>query len=547
MQSILQYRRLRREVEEDLAHVQSKPFSLRSNTSPSSLEANADGYTSPEAEEDQKAVISTDMILVPGVTVSRLNGANGDIVLVVGWRDNDPSNPLNWSLLKKWMVMLMCALIAIAMTVPSSVEGATQDAFDAHFGVNGMAGSMTTGIFLIGIGVGSLFSGPFSETFGRNAVYFVTLVFVILFTMAKALAPNYGAALAFRFICALFAAAPMTVAGGTVGDIWQPLQIPFGLPLLTIFAYMGPILGPVIGAYTPEIGFLWADWISMIIAGVTLIVVILGQPETFSPILLEWRAKHLRDLTGDDRYRAEHASTSTSSFSARLLTNVYRPFVMIWTEPLILIFSFYLVLLYFVLFTFLNGYPFIFANVYGISTSLTFVIFAAMIPGVLVALALVPLLYDLTKKAARKADTEGKALQPEVSLWWAMAGASILMPISLFWMAWTCYYSVSIWSPIVASGIFGYALVCIFTTTYMYTIFVYLRYAASALGFMTFSRYVVSGALSPASVKMYENIGPHWSLTIVGIVATIMAPVPFVLYKYGHRVRAMSKNAQNKV
>ena len=145
MQSILQYRRLHREVEEDLAHVQSKPFSLRSNTSPSSLEANADGYMSPEAEEDQKPVISTDMLLVPGVTVSQPNGANGDIVLVVGWRDNDPSNPLNWSLLKKWMVMLMCALIAIAMTVPSSVEGATQDAFDAHFGVNGMAGSMTTG------------------------------------------------------------------------------------------------------------------------------------------------------------------------------------------------------------------------------------------------------------------------------------------------------------------------------------------------------------------------------------------------------------------
>lgn len=301
---------------------------------------------------------------------------------------------------------------------------------------------MSTGIFLIGIGVGSLFSGPFSETFGRNIVYLVTLVLVIVFTLAKALAPNYGAALAFRYICALFAAAPMTVAGGTVGDIWQPLQIPFGLPLLTLAAYMGPILGPVIGAYTPEIGFVWADWISMILAGVILIIVILGQPETFSPILLEWRAKHLRDLTGDDRYRAEHASTSTGSFSNRLLTNVYRPFVMIWTEPLILIFSFYLVLLYFVLFTFLNGYPFIFANVYGISTSLTFTIFVAMIPGVLVALALVPVLYSLTKKAARKADADGKALQPEVSLWWAMAGASILMPISLFWMAWTCYVSV---------------------------------------------------------------------------------------------------------
>jgi MFS family permease len=300
---------------------------------------------------------------------------------------------------------------------------------------------MRSGIFLIGIGVGSLFSGPFSETFGRNAVYFVTLVLVIVFTLGKALAPNYGAALAFRFICALFAAAPMTVAGGTVGDIWQPLQIPFGLPMLTMAAYMGPILGPVIGAYTPKIGFVWADWISIIIAGVVLIVVILGQPETYSPILLEWRAKHLRDLTGDGRYRAEHSAVS-SSFSNRLLTNVYRPFVMIWTEPLILIFSFYLVLLYFVLFTFLNGYPFIFANVYGISTSLTFIIFVAMVPGVLVALLLVPLLYSLTKKAAKKADGNGKVLQPEVSLWWAMAGASVLMPISLFWMAWTCYVSV---------------------------------------------------------------------------------------------------------
>ena len=96
---------------------------------------------------------------------------------------------------------------------------------------------------------------------------------------------------------------------------------------------------------------------------------------------------------------------------------------------------------------------------------------------------------------------------------------------------------ISIWSPIVASGVFGYALVCIFTTAYMYIIFVYLQYAASALGFMTFSRYVISGALTPASVKMYENIGPHWSLTIVAIVATIMAPVPYILYKYGHKVR----------
>lgn len=392
--------------------------------------------------------------------------------------------------------------------------------------------------------MGSLFSGPFSETFGRNAVYFSTMIVVLLFIMAKALAPNYGAALAFRFLCALFAASPMTVAGGTIGDIWTPMQLPFGLPLVTFAAYAGPILGPVVSAYTPGIGFEWADWISMIIVGVALIFVLLFQPETYGPVLLEWRAKHLRELTGDNRYQTSHASAG--SLGTRLLTNLYRPFTMVWTEPIILVFSFYLVLLYFILFTFLNGYGYIFTRTYDITTSMTFIIWTAMMPGVFVAIALIPYIYSLTKKAATKAAAQGQALQPEVSLYWAMAGASILMPISLFWMAWTCYSDISIWSPIIASSFFGYALVCIFTTSYMYIIFVYLQYAASALGFMTFSRYIISGALSPASVKMYENIGPHWSLTIVAVVATIMAPVPFILYKYGHKVRAMSKNVQNK-
>lgn len=144
MQSLLQYRRIRREVEEELAYVQGKSFSSHSSNSLSSLETNPNGDRDPEAAVE-KPVLSKYTPLVSGVTVLHPDGANSDVVFVVGWRDNDPSNPLNWSLSKKWMVMMMCCVIAIAMTIPSSIEGATQEAFDAHFGVNDMAGSMTTG------------------------------------------------------------------------------------------------------------------------------------------------------------------------------------------------------------------------------------------------------------------------------------------------------------------------------------------------------------------------------------------------------------------
>ena len=393
-----------------------------------------------------------------------------------------------------------------------------------------------------------MFAAPFSETFGRNAVYFSTLIVFILFTIGKALAPNYGAAIVFRFFIGFFGAAPLTVGGGTVGDVWGPLEVTFSLPFVTMASYTGPILGPIIGAYLPRIGpdgFRWADWISLIIAGVVLLIVFFFQPETYGPVLLEWRAKHLREITGDSRYRAQGMS-SADSLVQRLLTNLWRPFSMAYTEPIILVFSMYLIIIYIVLFTFLNGFPYIFSKTYGISDELTFMIWVALLAGDAVALPLIPVVYGWTKKAAVKAAANGQNLAPEVCLYFAMLGGSILMPISLFWIGWTCYPHISIWAPIIGVFVFGYSLITVFTTTYIYIVFVYLQYAGSALSFMTFSRYIISGALQPASVPMYENLGPHKTLTWLAALTVVMAPLPFLLYKYGHKVRAMSKNVQNK-
>ncbi|RAK96592.1 MFS general substrate transporter [Aspergillus ibericus CBS 121593] len=522
MATLRQYLSLRDATRADLAKIHSYDSSS--------------GTSTPDEKESS---------LVPGVQISRPAEHDGSVTFLVGWADGDFHNPQNWSRSKKWFCTIAICLIALAISIPGTIDAPVSEAFNEHYGVGPIAGSMTTGMYLIGVGVGSLFAGPISETFGRNFVYFTNLLVFMLFILAKALAPNYGAAIVFRFLTGFFGAAPMTVAGGTVGDLWSPLELTFSLPSVTLASYSGPILGPIIGAYIPKSAFNWTDWISLIIAGTVFIFVAVFQPETYGPLLLQWRAKHLRDQTGDARYQVDEQA-STSALGSRLVINVYRPFQMTYTEPIILVFSFYLVLLYIVLFTFLNGFPFIFTDTYGISTSLTYIIFVAMLAGDAIALMLVPIIYRWTKQAAVKAAAEGGVLQAEVSLYWAMVGGSILMPISLFWMGWTCYPGVSIWSPILSTFAFGYSLVTIFTATYLYICFVYTVYAGSALSFMTFSRYVVSGALLPASVPMYQHMTPHWVLTMVGILATIMAPLPFLLYRYGHRIRAMSKHVQNK-
>jgi hypothetical protein len=58
-------------------------------------------------------------------------------------------------------------------------------------------------------------------------------------------------------------------------------------------------------------------------------------------------------------------------------------------------------------------------------------------------------------------------IAPEFRLWFSMLGGSIAIPVSLFWMAWTSRPDISIWSPLGASVLFGYGILCIFITRYV--------------------------------------------------------------------------------
>lgn len=92
-----------------------------------------------------------------------------------------------------------------------------------------------------------------------------------------------------------------------------------------------------------------------------------------------------------------------------------------------------------------------------------------------------------------------------------------------------------------ASVLLGYGLICIFMTAYMYIIDSYEMYAASALTFVTSTRYMIAGGMTVVGVPFYKNLGPHWTLTILGCISVLMTPIPYVFYKYGHMVRGRSK------
>ena len=108
---------------------------------------------------------------------SQVSSSNqGEAILTIGLLGtNDPNHPQNWPLGRRLKVSGLVYSIGFIVCFASGIDSAAINAASIEFGVSPTAESVTTGVYLIGVGFGSLFAGPLSETFGRNPVYIVTM------------------------------------------------------------------------------------------------------------------------------------------------------------------------------------------------------------------------------------------------------------------------------------------------------------------------------------------------------------------------------------
>lgn len=162
----------------------------------------------------------------------------------VSWAEpHDPFNPRQYKMYHKIFATFMVTLIAFLTTMTSSIDSAILDRAASDFKIAEVTESLATGMYLIGFGVGALLSSPLSEMVGRLPVYFFNLIIFACWLVGAALAPNIGGQIVFRFLAGVFGAAPLTVAGGSIADLYSTLQKTFGFPIFAVPGFGGPILG----------------------------------------------------------------------------------------------------------------------------------------------------------------------------------------------------------------------------------------------------------------------------------------------------------------
>lgn len=68
-------------------------------------------------------------------------------------------------------------------------------------------------------------------------------------------------------------------------------------------------------------------------------------------------------------------------------------------------------------------------------------------------------------------------------------------------------------------------------------------YSASAFAANTFMRSAVAAGFPLFTTQMFTGLGVNWACTLLGLIGLVMAPSPFLFYKYGARIRGSSKFA----
>jgi DHA1 family multidrug resistance protein-like MFS transporter len=218
-------------------------------------------------------------------------------------------------------------------------------------------------------------------------------------------------------------------------------------------------------------------------------------------------------------------------------TYLLRPFIMLAREPILLLITIYMMLIYGILYLFFEAYPISFQQHRHWAAGPAALPFIGILIGVV--LGALTISFVTRTRFARKLQKHGRVI-PEERLPPMILG-SVILPIGLFWFAWTSDPNIS-WVPQVISGVFiGWGILMIFLQGLNYIIDVYMWHANSALAANTFLRSFAGAGFPLFAQYMYDGLGVAWATSLLGFLCIAMVPAPILFFLYGAKVRKMSK------
>ncbi|SCO49733.1 probable fluconazole resistance protein [Fusarium fujikuroi] len=454
---------------------------------------------------------------------------------------NDPMHSQNWPLRKKLITAAVLGFTTMTSAFTSSIFSAATMVVAHEYNVGNEVGLLGTTFYVLGFAFGPSLWAPLSELRGRRLPILISIFGFSVFSIGCATGKDIQTILLCRFFSGFFGACPLAVVAAVFSDMFDNRTRGTAITLFSMSVFTGPLLAPFIGGFIVEshLGWRWTEYLASIMGFTALILDIIFLQETYPPVILIAKAADLRRRTKNWGIHAKQEEIEVD-FKELVQKNFSRPLRLLFTEPIILLLSIYMSFIYGLLYLFLTAYPLVFVGVHGFSSGQSGLCFFGMIVGQLIAGATV---IAQQPWYIRKLAANNGIPIPEWRLPNIMAGG-VAFAIGIFWFGWTGYTKDIHWIVPTLSGLFtGFGLMSIFLQALNYLVDAYLMFAASAIAGNTFLRSLCGAGFPLFARQMFDGMGIQYAATLLGCVAAVLAPIPFIFYRYGAKIRQRSKYA----
>ena len=464
---------------------------------------------------------------------------------IVAFSPDDKDDPRNWPSWRKWL--MVAAIMPIDLSVSWGASGyspvSANFAKDMH--VSGEVATLGLSLYVLGLAFGPMTLAPLSEYYGRRPVYVVSYATFLFLLLATSYTHNLPVFLLLRLFSGYFSSTTISNFGGTIADLFHHHDTGPAMSLFLWAATGGSPTGFVLFSVIAR-GRSWhevfrimfficfAFWVVM-----TAALCLLG--ETRHSVLLARRARALEDSHHEhveipDELKQRGAQ---QLFGASLL----RPFRFLGTEAIVQFGALYNGFLYGLSFLFNGAFHIIFGPTgYGLDIVGIGLAFLGIVAGI--TLGLFTNIYQ-ERWYQRQISRAGYDV-PEARIHLAKA-AAVVLPISLFAFAVTAEPSVHLLVPIIASMFWGWSFYTLILMTLTYTEDGYKMYSASALAGIGLVRNLAGAGFPIAGRRLFLTQGTRNASIILGAMAVVLVPIPFVLSKYGRALRRRSPWAEEHV
>ncbi|KAK3064175.1 hypothetical protein LTS18_009544, partial [Coniosporium uncinatum] len=196
--------------------------------------------------------------------------------------EDSANDPLNWPTWKRDAALLSLGFYCMVGGGMTPILAAGFNDVAATYDVSVPQVALTTGLYMMGLGVGSVVASPTAILFGKRPVYLITAILFLLTSVWCALSPNYDSLLIARIIQGVAVSPVECLPSATVAEIFFLHERAYRLGIYTLLLLGGKNLVPLISAAIIEtLHWRWVFWIVTIIVGFCFVLLFLFVPETF--------------------------------------------------------------------------------------------------------------------------------------------------------------------------------------------------------------------------------------------------------------------------